>query len=166
MKGLWEPNISVWFPFMFSQKWNCYFQNRIIMFCLPVPTLIYLWKIYKFSGSVCLFCCREICGVDQSWENINHSQTHECGNCDWGRAIPRKGIQKWDFPCSVLYNTVQSWCSSALFSAFPMLFLLLQSFQTTQDHILLPILNFISSPVFLFFIFLFTLSYTQYIFFL
>ncbi len=36
--------------------------NRIIMFCLWVPTLIYLWEIYIFPGSVCLFCCREICG--------------------------------------------------------------------------------------------------------
>ncbi len=39
--------------------------------------------------------------VDQSWEYINRSQTHECGNWDWGRAIPRKGIHKWNFPCSV-----------------------------------------------------------------
>ncbi len=26
--------------------------------------------------------------VDRSWEYINRSQTHECGNWDWGRAIP------------------------------------------------------------------------------
>ncbi len=44
-------------PFMYSQKWNCYFQNRIIMFRLPVPTVIYLWEIYIFPGSFCLFCC-------------------------------------------------------------------------------------------------------------
>jgi hypothetical protein len=50
----------VWFPFKYSQKWNCYFQDR--MFCLAVPTLIYLWEIYIFPGSVCLFFCREICG--------------------------------------------------------------------------------------------------------
>ncbi len=50
------------FPFMYIQKWNCYFQNRIIMFYLPVPTLIYLWEIYIFTGSVCLLCCRKICG--------------------------------------------------------------------------------------------------------
>ncbi len=62
MKGQRESNINVWFPLTYSQKLNCYFQNRIIMFCLPVPTLIYLWEIYIFSGSVCLFCCREICG--------------------------------------------------------------------------------------------------------
>ncbi len=43
-------------------------------------------------------CCRKY--VDRSWEYINHSQTHECGNWDWGRAIPRKGIHKWDFRCS------------------------------------------------------------------
>jgi hypothetical protein len=30
-------------------------------------------------------------------------QTHECWNWGWGRAIPRKGIHKCDFRCSVLY---------------------------------------------------------------
>jgi hypothetical protein len=38
--------------------------------------------------------------VDRSWENINRSQTHECGNWDGGRAIPRKGTHKWDFRCN------------------------------------------------------------------
>ncbi len=103
MKGQWESHINGWLPFMYSQNWNCYFQNRIIMFCLPVPTLIYLWEIYIFPRSVCLFCCRKY--VDWSWEYINGSQTHECGDLDWGRAIPRKGIQKWNFPCSVLEQT-------------------------------------------------------------
>ncbi len=37
-----------------------------------------------------------------TWEYINGSQTHECRNRDWGRAIPRKGIHKGDFCCSVL----------------------------------------------------------------
>ncbi len=37
---------------------------------------------------------------DQSWEYIIRSQTHACGNLDWGRAIPRKGIHKWDCRCS------------------------------------------------------------------
>ncbi len=83
MKGRWESNINVWFPFMYSQKWHCCFQN------------IYLWEIYIFPGSVCLFCRR-----DRSWKYINLSQTHECGNWDWGQAMPRKKIHKWDFPCS------------------------------------------------------------------
>ncbi len=42
--------------------------------------------------------------VDRSWEYINRSQTHECGNWDWGRAITRKGIHKWDFPCNAGQN--------------------------------------------------------------
>ncbi len=42
--------------------------------------------------------------VDRFWEYINRSQTHECGNWEWGRAIPRKGIHRWDFPCSVQYT--------------------------------------------------------------
>ncbi len=53
------------------------------MFYLPVPEL---WEIYIFPGSVCwLFCCRKY--VDRSWYYINRSQTHECGNRDWGCAI-------------------------------------------------------------------------------
>ncbi len=38
--------------------------------------------------------------TDRSWENINRSQTRECGYWDWGRAISRRGIHKWDFRCS------------------------------------------------------------------
>jgi len=38
--------------------------------------------------------------VDWSWKYINRSQAHECGNWDWGRAIPFLGIHKWDFSCS------------------------------------------------------------------
>ncbi len=96
---------------MYSQNWNCYFQNRINMFCLPVPTLIYLWEIYNFQD----WCAYSAAGkyVDRSWKYINHSQTHECGNWDWGRAIPRKGIHKWDF-LAVRQETVTS--QTALFS--------------------------------------------------
>ncbi len=46
--------------------------------------------------------------VDQSWEYINRSQTHECGNWDWGRAIPRKGINKWGFPCSACNRNISA----------------------------------------------------------
>jgi hypothetical protein len=48
-----------------------------------------------FPGSVCLFCSRKY--VDRCWEYKNQSQTHECGNWDWSRAIPRKGIHICDF---------------------------------------------------------------------
>ncbi len=68
MKGRWESNINVWLPFMYSQKWNCYFQNGIVMLCLRVPTLIYLWEIYIFPR-----ICREIQYMDQSCEYINRS---------------------------------------------------------------------------------------------
>ncbi len=63
-------------------------------------TFMCLWQIYIFPQSVCLFCCWKY--VDWSREYINRSQTHECGNWDWSRAIPFLGIQKWGFslPCS------------------------------------------------------------------
>jgi len=59
-----------------------------------------VWAIYEyiFPPSICQFCCRKYVG--RSCENINRSQ-HERGNWDWGRTIPRKGIHKWDFLCSV-----------------------------------------------------------------
>jgi hypothetical protein len=100
-KGRWESNINFWFPFMYSQKWTVrppYFQNRVIMFCLPIPTLIYLWEIG------CLFCCSEMY-VDRSWEYINRSRTHECRNWDWGLAIPLLGTHKLNFRYSVLYTS-------------------------------------------------------------
>jgi hypothetical protein len=49
--------------------------------------------------------------VDRSWEYINSSQTHECGNWDWGRAIPRKGIHEWDFCCIALIHWWNYWSS-------------------------------------------------------
>jgi hypothetical protein len=76
-----------------------YFQISILMVCLPIPTLIYLRDIYIFPQSVCLFAAANY--VDQSWEYINRSQTHECRNWDCGRAIPFLGIHKLDFPYSV-----------------------------------------------------------------
>ncbi len=56
--------------------------------------------ICSHNQSECLFCFRKY--VDLSWECIIRSQTHECGNWDWGRAIPRKVIHKCDFCCSVI----------------------------------------------------------------
>ncbi len=92
-------------PFIYS-------HNRIIIFYPPVPTFIYLWEIYIFPGSVCLFWCRKICGPimgiyksPQSqfmclWSIYSNIFPHDCGNWDLGRAIPRKGIHEWDFRCS------------------------------------------------------------------
>ncbi len=79
--------------------WNKYSQKRNIGVLVPISTFMRLWVIYIFPPSVCLFCWRKY--VDRSWDCINRSQTHECGNWGWGHAIPRKGIHKWDFRCSV-----------------------------------------------------------------
>jgi hypothetical protein len=99
MKGRWKSYINVWFPFMYFQKWNCYFQNRIIMFYLPVPTLIYLWEIYILPGSICLFCSREECGpILGIYKSLTDTWMWKLG------LRPRnsqKGIHKWDFHCSV-----------------------------------------------------------------
>ncbi len=78
---------------------NKYSQKKNIRVSVPISTFMRLWVIYIFPRSVCLFCWRKY--VDRSWDYINRSQTHECGNWGWGRAIPRKEIHEWDFRCSV-----------------------------------------------------------------
>jgi hypothetical protein len=45
--------------------------------------------LYGF-GSVHILSCSRI--GDRSWEYINRSQTHECGNWDCGRVIPFLGM--------------------------------------------------------------------------
>ena len=63
-------------------------QFRYSCATVQISTFMCLWAIYTFPRSICLFCCRKY--EDRSWEFINRSQTHECGNWDWGRATPRK----------------------------------------------------------------------------
>jgi hypothetical protein len=65
----------------------------------PIFTFLCLWAIY-ISHDWSTYSPQEICGPIFGIY-INCSQTHECGDLDWGRAIPRKGKHKWDFRCSV-----------------------------------------------------------------
>ncbi len=49
--------------FMYPRKWNC-------AVLVPIPTFMYLWAIYIFPESVCLFSCskigRPILGINKS----------------------------------------------------------------------------------------------------
>ncbi len=69
----------------------------------PFSTSMFLWASYISPWSICLFCCRKY--VDRSILGIHKSLTDPwMWNWDWGHAIPRKGIHKWDFHCSVQLN--------------------------------------------------------------
>ncbi len=71
--------------FMCFQKKNC---PALVL----ISTFKCLWEIYIFPGSVHIFPA-----ADRSWEYINRSQTHQCGNWDCGRAIPFLGILVTNF---------------------------------------------------------------------
>jgi hypothetical protein len=64
------------------------FPEKEYWVSIPISTFMHLWAIYIFPWSVCLFWWRKY--VDWSWDYINRSQTHECGNWGCGRAIPEK----------------------------------------------------------------------------
>ncbi len=64
--------------------WNKYSQKRNIGASVPISTFTCLWANYIFPRWVCLFCRRKY--VDRSWEYLNRSQTHECGNWGWDEA--------------------------------------------------------------------------------
>jgi hypothetical protein len=66
-----------------------------------------LWAIIYSQDRSTYFPAAEY--ADQSWEYMNRSQTHECGNWDWGRAIPFLGIVVSNFRYCVfaVYVTLQ-----------------------------------------------------------
>ncbi len=91
----------------------------------PISTFMCLWAIYIFPGSVHIFPPAE--KADPSWEYIIRSQTHECGNWDWGPDIPFLGIfasnfrhfffavyYRIDFTESILWSNVYILAFSSL----------------------------------------------------
>ncbi len=82
------------------------------------------------------FLLEEICGP--ILEYINRSQTHECGNWGWGRAIPRKGIYKRNCRCSAPIGYISSSLNLCPLSyIYPTLHLypLLNSYKSQSLHL-------------------------------
>jgi hypothetical protein len=81
-------------------------------YTVPTPTFMFLWAIYIFLWSVCLFCCRKVGGPNVGIYSIDRPQTHECKNWYWGRAIPFLGIHKVKFLCSVYSSSAVQYIST------------------------------------------------------
>ncbi len=102
MKGQCESKINVWIPFMYSQKWKyaaSLFPKQNYNVLSPSSfTHISVRDLYipMIGLPILLQPNMWILGI---YKSLN---THECGNLDWGCAIPRKGKHIWDFCCSVV----------------------------------------------------------------
>ncbi len=99
MKGWWESNINVWFPFTYI------FPEMKLLFPKQNYNVLSPSSYTKISGRFLYISRIGLPFLLQGniWTDPGNyrSQTHECGNWDWGRAIPIKRIHKWDFLCSV-----------------------------------------------------------------
>ncbi len=79
----YHPLTATKIPFMYSQK-------RIAGPQFQFP---HLWACERYTYSQdqsTYFPAAEY--ADRFWEYVNRSQTHECGNWDWGSAIPFLGL--------------------------------------------------------------------------
>ncbi len=80
----------------------------------PISTFMCLWTIYIFHSHdrSAYSATGKYRRTDPGSIYINRSQTHECGNWDWGHAIPFLGTHKWNFRCSalLLFSLVKRKC--------------------------------------------------------
>jgi hypothetical protein len=89
---------------------NKYSQKGIAP-SVPIPTFMFLWAIYTVYSQDQSTYSAAGKKVDRSLEYIHSSQTHECGNGDWGPAFSFLGLHTWDFRGSV-HHKISKTCIS------------------------------------------------------
>ncbi len=94
-----------------TENWKQIFPEKELSCLSPNFHIhvLYMWAIFIVYSQSAYSATGKY--VDGSWEYINRSQKHGCGNWDWGRAIPFLGIHKWDFRCSAIPLNISTVCS-------------------------------------------------------
>ncbi len=110
----WQERPSACGPYRSTQFWaHCKDtvpkirnkHSQKIAATVPISTFMCLWAIYIFPRSVCLFCCRKICGqILRMNKSLTETWMWKLGLR--GRSVPRKGIHKWDFRCRALWTMI------------------------------------------------------------
>ncbi len=78
---------------------NNYSQERSCTAAVTTPTFMFLWEIYiQYSSDRSAYSAA---GKYVGRTYIDRSQTHKCGNWDWGLANPFLGIYKFINLCSL-----------------------------------------------------------------
>ncbi len=104
LEKVWQKCVHSNMPFICILM-NCTVKTQHWKFKTKIPRKRHCVASVPISTFMCLWAMGLSTLLQENmWTgpgNINRSQTHECGNGDWGPAVPFLGTHKEDFRCSV-----------------------------------------------------------------
>ncbi len=106
-----QPTGSLEIRLEFTAKTKCRkFETNIPRKGISGPQSVS--ELYVYARDGIAFSAGGNMWTDPGNIHINRSQTHECRNWGWGRAMPRKGIYKRNCLCSVCHCLRKHFCKT------------------------------------------------------